>query len=297
MREILRKVDKEEGNSELILNPIGNLFSEKDYKVKLSVCGDVRCDCGSSIIRISKDGQENIYEIPVNVHDEAFRLDQVDEYRVGEEGKIYVVSMLEDGLSKSDWYKLRDQYYKDKFRLSEYTHTQIEKISYDFAEKYYESESLLFPYKDAFPCSVIRLEKGSEKYLMVDRYCKNPNCGCEKVSLIIYKVVKDKDDRDEIKKIGELVYDYGAQTQEIEEKTGDNLEEIIENFFQTSENIDETFETRNWIIRRLYKESKLRRNKKILKPILRKRIGRNDLCPCGSGIKYKKCCINKKAKL
>lgn len=22
-------------------------------------------------------------------------------------------------------------------------------------------------------------------------------------------------------------------------------------------------------------------------------IGRNDLCPCNSGIKYKKCCINK----
>jgi preprotein translocase subunit SecA len=24
----------------------------------------------------------------------------------------------------------------------------------------------------------------------------------------------------------------------------------------------------------------------------RKKIGRNDQCPCGSGIKYKKCCLN-----
>ncbi|MBD3810221.1 MAG: SEC-C domain-containing protein, partial [Sulfuricurvum sp.] len=23
------------------------------------------------------------------------------------------------------------------------------------------------------------------------------------------------------------------------------------------------------------------------------KIGRNDLCPCGSGKKYKKCCLNK----
>lgn len=23
------------------------------------------------------------------------------------------------------------------------------------------------------------------------------------------------------------------------------------------------------------------------------KIGRNDLCPCGSGLKYKKCCLNK----
>jgi hypothetical protein len=26
---------------------------------------------------------------------------------------------------------------------------------------------------------------------------------------------------------------------------------------------------------------------------LEKKIGRNDLCPCGSGIKYKKCCLDK----
>lgn len=24
------------------------------------------------------------------------------------------------------------------------------------------------------------------------------------------------------------------------------------------------------------------------------KISRNDLCPCGSGLKYKKCCLNKK---
>ena len=28
--------------------------------------------------------------------------------------------------------------------------------------------------------------------------------------------------------------------------------------------------------------------------IIGKKVGRNDLCPCSSGIKYKKCCINKK---
>jgi uncharacterized protein YecA (UPF0149 family) len=27
--------------------------------------------------------------------------------------------------------------------------------------------------------------------------------------------------------------------------------------------------------------------------VKRIKIGRNDLCPCGSGLKFKKCCINK----
>jgi len=35
---------------------------------------------------------------------------------------------------------------------------------------------------------------------------------------------------------------------------------------------------------------------KITKPIIRdKKIGRNEPCPCGSGKKYKKCCMNKEA--
>ena len=25
----------------------------------------------------------------------------------------------------------------------------------------------------------------------------------------------------------------------------------------------------------------------------REKIGRNQMCPCGSGVKFKKCCINK----
>jgi len=29
------------------------------------------------------------------------------------------------------------------------------------------------------------------------------------------------------------------------------------------------------------------------KPITKRKIGRNDPCPCGSGLKYKKCCLNK----
>ena len=48
----------------------------------------------------------------------------------------------------------------------------------------------------------------------------------------------------------------------------------------------------NAIIRKEYKQTT---NKKgVDAGIIRKqdKIGRNDLCPCGSGKKYKKCCVN-----
>jgi SEC-C motif len=28
-------------------------------------------------------------------------------------------------------------------------------------------------------------------------------------------------------------------------------------------------------------------------PIRRDKVGRNEMCPCGSGLKYKKCCLDK----
>jgi preprotein translocase subunit SecA len=31
----------------------------------------------------------------------------------------------------------------------------------------------------------------------------------------------------------------------------------------------------------------------VSRPIRKNKIGRNDPCPCGSGKKYKKCCLNK----
>lgn len=35
--------------------------------------------------------------------------------------------------------------------------------------------------------------------------------------------------------------------------------------------------------------------RKIIHPVsIQKKVGRNELCPCKSGKKYKKCCINKK---
>jgi uncharacterized protein YecA (UPF0149 family) len=34
--------------------------------------------------------------------------------------------------------------------------------------------------------------------------------------------------------------------------------------------------------------------KEIEKPLPKQKAGRNDPCPCGSGKKYKKCCLDKK---
>ena len=75
----------------------------------------------------------------------------------------------------------------------------------------------------------------------------------------------------------------------------DTIEEIDNNFFMSSnerEKEDEkkedlTFED---IVKKLIKSEREQISKELN---IRKAIGRNDLCPCGSGKKYKKCCMSK----
>jgi len=47
----------------------------------------------------------------------------------------------------------------------------------------------------------------------------------------------------------------------------------------------------------MFKDAIEKENRKAtsIKSGKRVKIGRNDPCPCGSGKKYKKCCMNKKA--
>ena len=55
------------------------------------------------------------------------------------------------------------------------------------------------------------------------------------------------------------------------------------------------FDYIKWVIKNKYgllnEQIDVEKNKP--QPIISEKVGRNESCPCGSGKKYKKCCINK----
>ena len=64
-------------------------------------------------------------------------------------------------------------------------------------------------------------------------------------------------------------------------------------------NLEEAMDIIPLVVQEIYahykelKEEELFFRKKALKPIVNSnKIGRNELCSCGSGKKYKKCCLN-----
>ena len=72
------------------------------------------------------------------------------------------------------------------------------------------------------------------------------------------------------------------------DKTGKSIEELKEEFGFKPETINAEMEKR--MDKRLA-EVKAEHGEPV--QVVRRKVGRNEPCPCGSGTKFKKCCIHK----
>ena len=124
-------------------------------------------------------------------------------------------------------------------------------------------------------------------YILMDAYCVTPNCDCTDVALDFFdEFNKDKEtpsrfsflfdyETGEIKKSGYLKRKY------IKKIAMDFDEEIRGRFRKRHKKLK--METRH-----LFKSNI--ENEIISRLKIEKKVGRNDPCPCGSGVKFKKCC-------
>ena len=129
--------------------------------------------------------------------------------------------------------------------------------------------------------SIIPLSFNENNFEVHDSYCVNPLCECSEVILIFH-----------IKGPGSLppyckvVYDYKLNKIKETDLNNKEAKEIIYNLLNKDK---EFFQKRH---QELKKEVRPNISKKLFKNSIKKlKIGRNEPCPCGSGKKYKKCCL------
>jgi len=145
-------------------------------------------------------------------------------------------------------------------------------------------------------------------YALVEAYCDEVGCDCRRVFFNIYS-----ERRNEVV----AVIAYGWENRKFyADWFGDNDPQIIDDLKGPALNlashqselapilldkIKYVLNDRNYIERikrhyRMFKDfiEKGNRTEKSIKSDKRVKIGRNDPCPCGSGKKYKRCCMNKK---
>ncbi len=138
---------------------------------------------------------------------------------------------------------------------------------------------------------LLQIDNGD--YMVLDSYCATPYCDCSDMAINLFKInsetVLEKPDFS-------FVYNYKSNKYENDMNIGQDIIEnqIIPNLL----NLNKLFKERHKQLKeKLYSLMQKKQRQAVLKKQKKNwksdKIGRNDSCPCGSGKKYKKCCIDK----
>lgn len=174
--------------------------------------------------------------------------------------------------------------------------SDLERLYAEYTEKAIRKQAIrrfkpgmLMAYPNIFGSDKkIKLSIWGEEYILIDLYCANPFCACENVFLNFFNKITEKEiNRPQF--CFKINYKSGIieQTEFISES---KAYEIIEKFMQDLD----IFKNRHEELKKETQPYILKKFKNRFIPT--RKLGRNEPCHCGSGRKYKKCCLERDTK-
>lgn len=195
-----------------------------------------------------------------------------------------------DQLSEEDWSMLQGVFLAHKRVLTE--NAADESLDVHFPGPEIERDSQMVSFHEILPYAETRLVQGGDKeFALVEHYCVRTGCDCSNV----YVTLLDADADPDVCSPGEepvLLVDYRDRSWRIEtpgSEDGAMLERVGK--VLTADDDASHFRGRHDRLKRLYRLYSERVYAVTTKVRDAKKVGRNDPCPCGSGKKYKKCCL------
>ena len=261
-------------------------LKDKSFTLQIDICEDPLCDCRDITIEFYNDNnhKEILSKITLDINEKKIleRTDNNPKYNISDE--------IVKHLTNKDWYELLLVHDEYKSLICEYS--DYSELSTDFS--FYEIEvGELILYDDIIPFGIQILIKIQDKhYKIVDLYCLNTKCRCNDAHLFFYPMIKRNKPVDHDLYVE---YNYKNEKWKIKEQNIETMDySIFMSHLNESYDIKEIFKNRHDNLKKLYKNYRRRFIKENLLAHSRD-INRNDPCPCGSGKKYKKCCMEKNA--
>jgi hypothetical protein len=158
---------------------------------------------------------------------------------------------------------------------------------------------------DVFPCGLaLNFTLDHEAWAVDEQYCVQPRCECKETVLSFLKLVDATGKKTTvIRDTPALRYNYRSHaTQPVARGPAGSpaLDDLLAALKREQTSLDPQLELRHLIMQSLYARhylgrAKSRRQSLADRPLtaVAPKIGRNEPCPCGSGRKYKQCCLNK----
>jgi len=263
----------------------------------LDACGDPRCSClgihfewlattddpqPKPIPDFWYDLEEGILRLPPEMENDPEVL------RLGE--------ILHEELTTEMRSQLRKWFLDRKLAIIE----SIPLDEFDLADLPDSSDRKMIGFVDVFPCGLaLNFTCNKEAWAVDEQYCVQPHCTCKETILSFIKLMDADGNRaTSIRDIPAIRYNYiseASKTVVTGPSGSPSLNALLDALKREHPDLNSQLRLRHMIMQSLY----LRQNTEQLQARMAAMennpptTGRNAPCPCGSGRKYKHCCLNK----
>jgi hypothetical protein len=248
-------------------------------------CDNPRCACQDLEVTIRPEddskSDDYLFLFYINIEKKKISPDFIKE--ITPHSMAFAKAFIKE-IEPESWGALQEFLFASKSYIHD--HTNLEELKVDF-DTYQIKNHAMIPWHEIFPFEQqIIKNSNNSRYLLDDHYCLRSDCNCTHVALSIIKIENNKT----VQKRSGCYFNYNKNLIErLDGPVSDDLKKIIKKY---GGELRKEYKRRHAILRKLYAEYKKRSGIKDDTPVSMQKIpGRNDPCHCGSGKKYKKCCM------
>jgi hypothetical protein len=279
--------------SQSIVAEISNEQDAEQYECTFTVCPRPSCGCRviqldlSQIAAGSDDTRPPSRYVKIDLFDKS--LEPMKKDKPQPEELLFAERFL-GCLNDEDFALLSGKHFEMKNRMTEEANPDAIDAFFDFRR--IERNGAMSGYSDVLPfADRLYATVAGKKYRVLDQYCLQPRCLCTDTNLIVVDFDESAGRGKELSCIG---VDYEKKVWKMVEAGSlsldpDVLRSALENEIP---DLYDTLHKRHVRLKSIYAFSK-NKHSGATQPSISPKVGRNDLCPCGSGKKFKKCCSGK----
>ena len=268
----------------------------EEFDCDAEACGNPACRCMTLTITLRAQASDAPEQpMPVSEHavsvDLSTRAIDATFKNSASSSDIAFAEALLAAMVPSDFDLLGRLHYTIKRRATEQAKADEIDAHFDFDEV--ERSSIMQSYNDILPfAETIQVVVDGAEYVVLDQHCVKPGCRCTDAYLNLLPMEEGSGAPESA---GVVNVDYSAKTWEPVEN--EPLPCDIAAFKRIMESADPDLygklRARHKRLRAIYAHCRKRAYAAMTHSIPEQSVGRNDPCPCGSGKKFKKCCMGK----
>ncbi len=279
-------------DSKKIIATIQRDDNAEKYECSLLSCDNPVCICDTVYLNLSPLRDENkkgqllsSHSIDIDVIEK--KLSYRDKKKMPKDDLAFAEFFLSQ-LDDSDYQFLYERYFVYKNNITE--KANLDAIDAHFEYEEVEKEGIMYAYNEVLPYGdqmIVNID--GTNCIILDQYCLLPKCSCTDTVLNIMSA----------NKFGEAGGELCAVSLKYAKKSWKALEEsslpvsvkAVRSAIEAQiPDFYDRLRERHLKLKGIYAHCK-KRNFSPKQAIQVPKVGRNDPCPCGSGKKYKKCCL------